>query len=188
MEKQGTVRERILNTVTRLFYDQGFLATGINQIIAEADIAKSSLYQHFRSKDELLVAYLTQAEKEWFEGLKQFIPDQADPKAQVTALFDYRISVAKDRTLKGCAFVRLAYELPNLDGPAAEVVRRYKTALRQYIRDAVSQIHPTDQNQTKELADVIYYLFEGSGVESTIFNSYQPIYDAKAIINKLITK
>ena len=76
MVEKMNVRERILDTASRLFYDQGYQATGINQIIEEASIAKSSLYQHFRTKDDLLVAYLKIAEREWFEGLHEKISER----------------------------------------------------------------------------------------------------------------
>ena len=51
-------RKRIIDTASRLFYQQGYTATGINQIIEEADISKASLYQHFKSKEDLLLEYL----------------------------------------------------------------------------------------------------------------------------------
>ncbi len=47
-----------MDKVGRLFYEHGFLATGINQIIEASDVAKASLYEHFRSKDDILEAYL----------------------------------------------------------------------------------------------------------------------------------
>ena len=56
--KKKSIRDAIVNTAARLFYKQGYSNTGINQIIEETKIAKSSLYQHFRSKEDLLMAYL----------------------------------------------------------------------------------------------------------------------------------
>ena len=51
-------RKKIVDTAARLFYEQGYNSTGINQIIAEAGIAKASLYAHFSSKEDLLKEYL----------------------------------------------------------------------------------------------------------------------------------
>ena len=50
-------RERILDTATILFHQQGYNSTGINQIISEAKVAKASFYQHFKSKDDLCAAF-----------------------------------------------------------------------------------------------------------------------------------
>ena len=58
--RESSVKDRILDTASRLFYDQGYHVTGINQIIDEADIARASLYNHFPSKTDLLLAYLGQ--------------------------------------------------------------------------------------------------------------------------------
>ncbi len=69
--KKEKVRERIIRVASELFYKQGYNSTGINQIIAEADIAIGSLYNHFASKNDLLQAYLIKEEQEWFEGLEK---------------------------------------------------------------------------------------------------------------------
>jgi AcrR family transcriptional regulator len=58
--RESTVKDRILDTASRLFYDQGYHITGINQIIDEADIARASLYNHFPSKTDLLLAIWTE--------------------------------------------------------------------------------------------------------------------------------
>lgn len=183
------VRERILETAYRLFYEQGYQATGINQIIEEASVAKSSLYQHFRTKDDLLVAYLAMTEKEWFEGLGQMVGKDATPLNKILGLFEYRKKIVEFRKFKGCAFVRLAYELPNVEGKAAELVRNYKLAVRNYIKNAVELLDGDLSAESRaQLTDTIYYLVEGSGIESSIHKSVKPIDDAKKIIASLITK
>ncbi len=180
-------RERILETASRLFYEQGYHATGINQIIEEASIAKSSLYQHFKTKDDLLIAYLTIAEKDWFEGLKKEIGKNDSPENRLLSLFDYRMKIMGVKKFKGCIFVRLAYELQNTDGKAAELIRNYKKKVKAYIREAVELLNNNkDQEGKDQLANTIYYLVEGSGVESSIYRSPKPIDDAKKVVSTLI--
>jgi AcrR family transcriptional regulator len=65
-------KERVVDTAARLFYDQGYTATGINQIIGEAGVAKASLYQVFRSKEALLLEYLDRIGAEWMRDFTQF--------------------------------------------------------------------------------------------------------------------
>src|ERR1700760_2389308 len=70
LKKRGQpVVGKILDTAERLFYTQGFDSTGINQVIEEADIAKASLYKHFKSKTDLLVGYLSRLDERWFDRL-----------------------------------------------------------------------------------------------------------------------
>jgi AcrR family transcriptional regulator len=67
------VRSRIIDTASRLFYSQGYNSTGINQVIKEANVAKSSLYQYFPSKDDLLVAYLNEASKNTNQAIDEWL-------------------------------------------------------------------------------------------------------------------
>ena len=84
METQEiTVKEHILQTATRLFHEQGYNLTGINQIIDEADVAKASLYYHFPSKEDLCVAYLQRKNSLWLSGLELFLKGSKDPKQRI---------------------------------------------------------------------------------------------------------
>ena len=58
-------RERLLRTAESLFQAQGYRATGINQLLEEAGVAKASFYHHFKSKEELLIAFLRRAHETW---------------------------------------------------------------------------------------------------------------------------
>jgi len=69
--KKQSVKERILETVSRLFYFNGYNQTGINQIIAEAEVAKASMCQHFRSKKDIAVAYLIARHSMWMGKLNE---------------------------------------------------------------------------------------------------------------------
>ena len=64
MKKLG-VKDRIVETASDLFYHNGYNQTGINQIIAEAGVAKASMYQHYRSKEDIAVAYLRKRHINW---------------------------------------------------------------------------------------------------------------------------
>ncbi|WP_050019911.1 TetR/AcrR family transcriptional regulator [Chryseobacterium sp. P1-3] len=78
--KKEKAKERILRVASELFYKQGYNSTGINQIIAEADIAIGSLYNHFPSKNELLQAYLIREEQHWFEGFENSVVNSSGPR------------------------------------------------------------------------------------------------------------
>src|ERR1700748_2614267 len=98
------VTDKILDTAERLFYTQGYNSTGINQVIEEADIAKASLYKHFQSKTDLMVAYLERFHRQWFERLETDIAKTADPKQKLLAIFDHHTERQRIREYGGCPF------------------------------------------------------------------------------------
>jgi AcrR family transcriptional regulator len=73
-------RERILERASILFHHQGYNSTGINQIISEANVAKASFYQHFKTKDDLCVTFLNRRHESWFNALSEFTSNLKMPK------------------------------------------------------------------------------------------------------------
>src|ERR1700734_209683 len=108
--RESGVKDRILETASRLFYEQGNHMTGINQIIDEADIARASLYNHFPSKTDLLLAYLDRTHQLWFEELDIFMATISGPRERLLALFDFRIRRQLRLKYKGCHFNKIIAE------------------------------------------------------------------------------
>src|ERR1700744_1722808 len=100
--RESAVKERILGTASRLFYDQGYHVTGINQIIEEADIARASLYNHYPSKPDLLLAYLDNPHIFWFPELDPFLNPIEGAREKFLAIFDFRIQRQIKLKFKGC--------------------------------------------------------------------------------------
>lgn len=174
------VRTAIVKTASRLFYQQGYSNTGINQIIAEAGIAKSSLYQHFRSKEELLLAYLEETGLQTMEALSNAAAQGNTPKEKLLAIFDYLEILADDPEFYGCHFLNMVYELPADAVRVRAQIKKQKDNIRELFRNILA---PVDK---EILADEIYTLFEGSLVGNKIHNDLWPIISAKRIIKKLV--
>src|SRR6185312_4088942 len=105
--KRSKVKDRILDVAGRLFYEQGFNMTGINQVIDEADIARGSLYNHFESKNDLLLEYLEQFQEQWFTSADEFLKEFTDPKKKIIALFEFRIQNQQKHGYGGCPFIKV---------------------------------------------------------------------------------
>src|SRR5581483_10937532 len=118
MKKQRgqVVTDKILDTAERLFYKQGYNNTGINQVIEEADIAKGSLYKHFESKTDIMVAYLERRYKQWFENLENAVSKVADPKQKLLMVIEHHLERQKIREYGGCPFVK-AYDEAGMSDP-----------------------------------------------------------------------
>lgn len=122
-----SAREQILETATRLFYQHGFRAVGIDTIIAESGVAKMTLYKHFPSKDELIVAYLRRSNEAWwgwFEGVTK--PLEGKPRKQLETVFEGVAKLASSPQCMGCTFTGAAGEFPELDHPSHKAAREHK--------------------------------------------------------------
>lgn len=187
MKGASKVKPRVIETVSRLFYEQGFHATGINQIIENSSVAKASLYQHFSSKDDLLDAYLQHISEQWHKDFEAFSANQTTGENKILALFDFRRQLAVKNQFKGCAFIRVAYELPDLNEQAREKIQNHKNYIKNFIKENIMRLsNPPPQQQVDELLELLLYLYEGCGIQSTVLRSAQPIEEAKKIAQKLL--
>ena len=132
-------RDRILETAFRLFYANGIRGVGVNTIIAESDVAKDTLYKHFKSKDELVLAYLDRADVEWLGALRTAAQAAGPrPRDQRGGMFDALESACRQEGYHGCAFINAAAEVP----PGSPVHTRtvaHKRAVRDWVHELAAQ-------------------------------------------------
>lgn len=187
MKEQGKVKERIMNTACRLFYEQSYQATGINQIIEEAGIAKSSLYQHFASKEILLNEYLSTTKEEWFRELSSFTASFSAGKEKLLAMLDYRKERLERYNFKGCTFSRVIYELPNLDETSATIIRQHKDGIKAFVYTQLQAVKsPYPEDELNEMTELLFNLMEGAILQTTLYHSVQPYLDVQKTISKLL--
>ncbi|MEC5142816.1 TetR/AcrR family transcriptional regulator [Chitinophaga sp. 212800010-3] len=185
--KENGAKERILNTACDLFYEQGYQATGINQIIAEAGIAKASLYQHFQSKDALLTEYLQRTRVLNHEERMAYINKLAPGKDRLIGLFEYRMLHMEKKNFKGCAFIRIAYELPEISEESMEQIRIHNQTLKTFISEQLQLIkHPFREEDLREMTDMILNLYEGAGMQGYMQKSVKPVEMALKVTKKLL--
>ena len=186
--KQLTPKERILKTVDRLFYEQGYLSTGINQIIAEAQVAKATFYQHFASKETLVLAYLEHHNTEYMKHLHQVEQHFQDPKAKILALFDDLADFAQQTDYRGCPFLNLTAEFSQPESKPRQLIAQLKTKLKRYIEQLALNALPKkiDSQSSETLATTIYLLYEAASLESRVHHDLWPIEVSKATVNQLL--
>lgn len=125
-------RDDLVDTALRLFYTGGFNATGIDRILAESGVAKMTLYKHFRSKDELILAALERRDqqfREWLFG--QMSEASPDPEQQLLSMFDaleswFAGEAFPSLGFSGCAFINAASEFGPQDHPAHRLAAEHK--------------------------------------------------------------
>ncbi|WP_328999772.1 TetR/AcrR family transcriptional regulator [Kribbella sp. NBC_00709] len=120
-------RARLLSTATGLFYADGIHAVGVDRVIAEAKVTRATLYRHFPSKDDLIVAYLTQAD----EAIRAQVEaartqDGASADDIIRAVGRSIADDIRSDGFRGCAFLNAAAEYPDPAFPIHQAVLRHR--------------------------------------------------------------
>jgi AcrR family transcriptional regulator len=103
--------QKILDTAGGLFHRHGLRGVGVDQVIAESGVAKSTLYAHFRTKDDLIAAYLRQTDGSWMQQLQSAAEAAGpDPADQMVGLFDALLASFDRHGFFGCPFISAAVE------------------------------------------------------------------------------
>ena len=136
-----TTHDKILDAANRLFYDEGIRAVSVDAISEKAGITKKTLYYHFKSKDDLIAAYLESRDqpnlllfKRWFDEAEGSLADK------INAIFQNLSQSAKHPKWKGCGFLRTAAELANMPGhPAIKVGASHKSKFEAWLQDILQE-------------------------------------------------
>ena len=129
-----------METASRLFYRQGYNLTGINQILAESEAAIGSLYKHYPSKVDLLIAYLEKANEIYFTTINAYINQHSDPADRVRAFFDFHIGFQVEGDFVGCNFMKINAEIARDEPRVAAIVQAHKAKVRALVLDLVREI------------------------------------------------
>ncbi|WP_022667693.1 TetR/AcrR family transcriptional regulator [Desulfospira joergensenii] len=126
--KSAETRQEIIDAAYTLFYQKGFMRTGVDAIANAAGITKRTLYQHFGSKDELIGAVLEHQHQIALERIRRWADYMTGTPAQmVMALFEKLVQWAAETEWQGSGFTRAAMEFADLPGhPARKAARRQK--------------------------------------------------------------
>lgn len=172
-------KDRIIEVATRLFHQKGYNSTGINEVIAQAEVAKSTLYQHFKSKDALCVAFLEHRHTQWFARLQKVVNAQVATKAKLLGMFDFVMLMNKQENFRGCSFLNVLSEVSSEQQEIVEVIRSHKTDLQNYIVELAGE-------EWKVEAMHLYFLFESAIIESQLYKSQEPVLKIKQIVERLL--
>ena len=129
-------RERILDTAYELFSRRGIHDVGIDELIERAGVAKATLYKHFSSKDELVLAFLEQRERAWTHGWVETEAKRrgATPEEQLLAIFDLFDEWFHRPGFEGCSFINVLLEFGDLEHPVGRASADYLENIRTVVR------------------------------------------------------
>ena len=177
-------REQIVNKALTLFYRDGFNATGIDKICKEAEVSKKTLYNHFRSKDELVLATLRMRDESFRNNFMRDAEQiEKRPKQRLLVLFDVLGAWLKEEGFSGCMFINASAEFAAQDDPIHMISAEHKRLMRDYIRELAVAAKASDP---EHLAAQLNLLLEGAIVEAHVSGNKDSAQLAKSIARSII--
>ncbi|CQD12092.1 TetR family transcriptional regulator [Mycobacterium lentiflavum] len=162
-----SARERILHAAYELFSRRGIRAVGTDEVIERAGVAKATLYRHFATKNDLVLAVLERREEIWTHGLIEAQSEQrgTTPEEQLLAIFDVMHEWFQLRDgFEGCSFINVLLEL-GADHPAGQASIAHIDHVRDIVRRRAQAAGLTD---VEDFASSWHILMKGAIVLAAV--------------------
>jgi AcrR family transcriptional regulator len=176
-EVSSPKRDHLMATAWRLFYRDGYRAVGIDMILAEAGVAKMTLYNHFASKEELIIAVLEKRDCELRASIvAQVEATSGSPADKLLTVFDWLETWFGSADFNGCAFIRALSEYPDTSHPIHQTAWRHKVAMQ----GALTQLcAAAGAHDPAALANTLSLLIDGAIVAAQATGSTAPARAAR---------
>jgi len=178
-------RNRLVGVAMDLFYRHGINAVGLDWILSEAGVSKTTFYKHFKSKDELVVATLQARDAwergAWREAVRVLVGDA--PERQLLGLIDVLDILFNDPAFLGCQFINAAAEFPNPDDAVHRAAMSHKRANRDWVRELAAAAGVRDPDV---FADAYTVIFEGALVLRQVHDRDDAARAVRPLIEQLL--
>lgn len=159
----ASTRHRLTMVAHDLFYRDGFHAVGLDRILGEVGVTKTTFYNHFESKEDLVLEVLRQHDRWWRDIFLRMLREHGGDTArgQLLAIFEVLQKLISGDDYNGCIFVNVAVEFPLKHDPAHVAAAQHKRAMEEIIRELAGYAGAEDPAR---LAEEITLLMEGTYV------------------------
>jgi AcrR family transcriptional regulator len=168
MKSAISPKERLFQTAARLFYRHGYRAIGVDTIAAEAGIGKMTLYRHYPSKDDLILAFLRESDREFWEYFEQNTEGAPTARGKLLAFFESLRDYALSPACFGCPFINVATEYPEEDYPGHQVALEHKQSVRARFTELAEEAGAA---QPEKLANALLLLMDGAYMAARMFGA-----------------
>ncbi|MBB3299966.1 AcrR family transcriptional regulator [Rhizobium sp. BK077] len=161
------VRDRILETASELFYWRGVRAVGVDLVVEKSGVAKTSLYRHFGTKDDLIAAFLKREDLDFWstwDRVTEQHPDDAE--AELDAHFEWIGERVGRGNYRGCPQINTAAEFPEADHPARKVAEAHMREMRRRLKTIAEGLAVAAPDR---LAGQLAVLINGAFVSMQLF-------------------
>lgn len=161
-------KDILFQTAARLFYQHGYRAVGVDTIAAESGIGKMTLYRHYPSKDDLIVAYIQDSNKVFWNNFEQITKEAPTPREKLLAFFEALQEYVLSPACYGCPFLNVATEYPEADYPGHQVAIEHKLSVRARFNQLAEE---AGARQPEALANALFLLMDGAYMAARMFGS-----------------
>lgn len=182
--KRTEKRAHLIEVAAGLFNRYGYHAAGVDQVIAEAGIAKTTLYRHFRSKEDLIVAVLRRIDEQYRDDMRAAVDRTAGhPKQKLLATFDFLESWFRTSTFFGCPFMSAVGEYGERNNPVFQEAAVHKRLMVAYFEELARAAALKDP---RWVAEEVNFLHEGATAVAHVSGNPEEARKAKSIAVRLI--
>jgi AcrR family transcriptional regulator len=168
MKTATTPKEKLFQTAARLFYQYGYRAIGVDTIAAESGIGKMTLYRHYPSKDDLIVAFLRESNKGFWEYFERSTKDAPTAYEKLLAFFKALQIYVTSPACYGCPFINVATEYPEVDYAGHRVALEHKQSVRARFTQLAQE---AGARQPEALANALLLLMDGAYMAARMYGA-----------------
>lgn len=177
-------RQELIDTAIRLFAEHGFHNTGIDWIASEANVSKKTMYHHFRSKEELIVAALQHHDALFRKFFMESVEGSGDsPSERLLGVFDVANQWFSDNAFYGCMFINAIGEYANREDAIRQACQSFKAEMRGFVEELAID---AKVEEPAALAETLALLLEGAIVTAQVAGTPNSAATAKAAARVLI--
>jgi AcrR family transcriptional regulator len=168
MNNAATPKEKLFETAARLFYQHGYRAIGVDTIAAASGVGKMTLYRHYPSKDDLIVAFLCDSNEDFWRYFEQSTGAAPTAREKLLAFFAALEDYVTSPACYGCPFINVATEYPDANYPGHQVALEHKQSVRARFNQLAEG---AGARQPQALANALHLLMDGAYMTARMYGA-----------------
>jgi len=168
MREETKPKDKLFETAARLFYQHGYRAIGVDTLAAESGIGKMTLYRHYPSKDDLILAYLKDSDDVFWNHFDSVTKDLPTAREKLLAFFQSLQDYVTSPACYGCPFNNVATEFPEMEYSGHQAALAHKQKVRAWFMQLSEE---TGTSEPKALTNALMLLMDGAYMSARMFGS-----------------
>ncbi len=188
--RRTDARERIVSAATALFYERGYRATSMDEVIEKSGVSKPTVYAYFPTKESLCVAYLQEMRRREYNLLKGALRKEKSPRGRFVAIIKHVRERILSNDFRGCGFFNMISEIADAKSDITREAKVYVDTMKEVIREVVLELRASDGRHKRldveRLTDTYYLIVAGAIMASQEYRASWPADRAVEHVESLL--